>query len=739
MSQPDPRNRRAGRPELRKDPAIAAKQLARTRPERRARRPKNKLGVGFFLLIIASVLGAMSLAMFSAAYTVYAEYTSDLPSLSNLENRLVFQTTQIFARDGTMIYELQDPEGGRRTLVPLAHVSQDLINATVATEDKDFYTNLGVDPIGFARAVISNFTEGGIVSGASTITQQLAKNVLIEEDRRTEQSVARKLQEMILAVRISEQYSKDRILEMYLNEIYYGHQAYGIAAAAETYFGKGPGELTLAEAALLAGLPQAPSAYDPYVNMRAAKERQDHVINRMVDQAYITPEEGERAKREELKLQTSPGAPILAPHFAMYVRQLLESEYGANMVYRGGLRVTTTIDLKLNELGERAIRERLELLKRQNANNASLVAIDPNTGEILAMVGSRDYDDQSIDGQVNVATAWRQPGSTIKPIVYVTAFSKGWTPSTIIVDDFTSFPMPEGLPPYRPGNFDYRFDGAMTIRHALAVSKNVTAVKALVWAGIPDYLKTAEAMGVRFHPGRVPGLSFSLGGGEVRALDLTSAYATLAANGVYRPPVAILKIEDSMGNVIEEFVPPEGRQVISATHAYMITSILSDNTAREPLQGLNSPLKLTRPAAAKTGSTDSYRDSWLLGYTPDLVTGVWVGNTDNTPMIEVTGSLGAARIWNQFMEDAHAGKPVSEFKVPPGLREYRICRETGGPPTPECERVLIEVHPEGYQGVQIADIEGLPKLVLPANARPLGQTISPAGAPLVPLGRQQGR
>jgi 1A family penicillin-binding protein len=737
MSQLDPKNRRAGRPEFRKDPAIASKQLARTRQERRARRPKNRLGAGFFLLIIASLLGTFALTMFGAAYTVYAEYTSDLPSLDGLENRLVFQTTQIFARDGTMIYELQDPDGGRRTLVPLAQVSQDLINATIATEDKDFYTNVGIDPPGLVRAVWSNFAEGGIVSGASTITQQLAKNVLIEEERRTEQSVARKLQEMVLAFRISERYSKDRILEMYLNEIPYGHQSYGVAAAADTYFGKGPDELTLAEAALLAGLPQAPSAYDPYINMRVAKERQAHVLNRMVDQAYITSEDAERAKAEELRLQGSPGAPILAPHFAMYVRQLLEERYGANMVYRGGLRVTTTIDLQLNALAEGAIKERLDALARQNANNAALVSIDPGTGEILAMVGSRDYDNQSIDGQVNVATSWRQPGSTIKPIVYVTAFGRGWTPSTIVVDDATAFPMPEGLPPYRPLNFDYRFDGAMTVRHALAISKNITAVKAMMWSGLPAFLKTAEEMGIRFRPDSTPSLSYALGGGEARPLDMASAYATLASNGVYRSPVAILKIEDSQGNVIEEYLPSEGRQVVSAIHAYMITSILSDNTARSPLQGFNSPLKLTRPAAAKTGSTDSYRDSWLVGYTPDLATAVWVGNTDNRPMIEVTGSLGAARIWNQFMEEAHAGKPVTDFTIPPGLREFKLCQDTGGPPTPECERVLIEVHPESYQGVQLADIEGLPKFVF--TGRALGQTLSPSGAPLVPVGRQEGR
>ena len=315
MSQLGPNDRRQPRPELRKSPEMASRQLARTRPDRRARRPKNRLGPGFFLLVLTSLAGALALFILGAAYTVYAEYTTELPSPNRLENRLVFQTTQIFDRNGTLLYELQDPDGGKRTVIPLARVSQDVINATIATEDKDFYTNPGFDPIGIGRAVWSNFATGEIVSGASTITQQLAKNVLIEEEKRTEQSYTRKLREVVLAARISDQYSKNEILEMYLNEIPYGHQAFGIEAAAQVYFGKHADEVTLAEASMLAGLPQAPSAYDPLVNFAAAKQRQAHVLNRMVDEAYITPEDAERAKSEKLKLRfdqtvPTPGASL---------------------------------------------------------------------------------------------------------------------------------------------------------------------------------------------------------------------------------------------------------------------------------------------------------------------------------------------------------------------------------------------------------------------------------------------
>lgn len=722
---------------LRKSPRLSSKYLARTRSERMARIPERKLGASFFLMVIATFGAMLLLVTLGAVYSVYTAFTTDLPPLTQMSERLSFKTTQILDRNGKLLYEVYDQEGGKRTPIHLGDVSPYVIAATIATEDKDFYNNWGFDPAGIARAVLNNVTSGQIVSGASTIAQQLAKNVLLDKSERTDQSYGRKLREAVLAFRMTQQYPKDQILEMYLNEIYYGHLSYGIEAAAQTYFGRHASELTLAESALLTGLPQAPSQYDPFVNFSEAKARQAHVLDRMVSEGYITRAEAEQAKGEPLHLRPDEDVKILAPHFVMYVRQLLEQKYGANVVYRGGLKVITTIDLDYNRLAENAIRDQLQYLQRQNANNAALVSIDPKTGEILAMVGSKDYYDASIDGQVNVAISKRQPGSTIKPIVYVAAFSKGWAPETIVVDEPTAFPNAPGQPPYRPHNYDFKFDGPMTVRHALSNSKNIPAVKALMFVGIPDFVKMAGAFGIHFENPDLYGLSLALGGGEARLLDMVSAYSGLANGGVLVPPVAVLRIEDAEGRVLEQYTPPEGRQLVSPVHAYMITSILSDNTAREPLQGPNSPLKLTRPAAAKTGSTDDYKDSWTIGYTPNLVTGVWVGNTDSTPMREVLGSLGAGRIWHQFMEDVHAGTPVVDFVPPPGVREYRVCRETGQLPTPDCPHVLVEVHPEGYDPVRYAVIQGLPtpsaeRRDASPQATPLGQTVSESGVALQP-------
>jgi 1A family penicillin-binding protein len=696
------------RQELRKSRGLSSRYLARTRAERLARLPAERSAASFFFQIAAALALATGLVLLGGVYSIYALYVDDLPPLSQLSDRLAFQTSQILDRKGRLLYEVHDKDGGKRTLVGLSDIPTQLINATIATEDKDFYTNLGLDPIGLARAVFDNYTKGQIVSGASTITQQLARNVLLTQEERTDQSYGRKLREAVLALQISQRYPKDQILEMYLNEVYYGHMSYGVEAAAQTYFGRHVADLTLAESTMLAGLPQAPSQYDPYINFQAAKERQAHVLDRMVAEGYITRMEAEKAKAEPLHLQPQRPAIIEAPHFVMYVRQLLEQKYGTNLLYRGGLKITTTLDLDYNRAAERAIRDQLQYLKAQNANNAALVSVDPKTGEILAMVGSKDYFDAGIDGEVNVALARRQPGSTIKPILYVAAFMKGWAPATIIVDEPTDFPSAPGQPPYRPHNFDLLFSGPMTIRSALATSKNIPAVKALMFVGIPDFVKVADSLGIRVEKPEIYGLSLALGAGETRLLDLVGAYATLDNKGIRVPPVAILRIEDRQGNVLEQYKPPEGRQLVGPVQAYMITSILSDNTAREPLQGANSPLKLTRPAAAKTGSTDDYKDSWTIGYTPTLVAGVWVGNTDGTPMKEVVGSLGAGRIWHQYMETVTAGTPVVDFAPPPDLREEKVCRETGQAPTPDCPHVLTEVYPEEYDYARNAIIPGLP-------------------------------
>ena len=498
MARRDPNERFAGRAELRRAPGLAGRQMARTRSGRYPKRVRNSLGLKFFLVMIALVLSAAVFTLSGEAVSAFTTYTEDLPPVTELSSLSSFKSTQIFDRNGTLLYEVDDQNGGRRFPVYLSGISQDLIDATIATEDKDFYSNPGIDPAGIVRAVWQDLSQGGLVQGASTITQQLAKNVLISREERNQKSYARKIKEAVLAVRISDSYSKNQILEMYLNEVYYGHRAYGVEAAAQTYFGKSARDLTLAEASLLAGLPQAPSAYDPLLHVQAAKDRQAHVLDRMVEQNYITPEDATRAKAAKLDLKPQQDQPLEAPHFVMYVRQLLEQKYGTDVVYQGGLKVTTTLDLNTNKLAEKAIQDHMDSLRTQNANNAALVAIDPKTGEIIAMVGSRDFYDTSIDGQVNLATSPRQPGSTIKPIEYSLALMKGWGPETVITDDQTDFPNTSpALPPYRPHNFDYKFDGPMTIRYALANSKNIPAVKALMFDTVPDFVKYAGDPG---HP-----------------------------------------------------------------------------------------------------------------------------------------------------------------------------------------------------------------------------------------------
>jgi 1A family penicillin-binding protein len=729
------------REELIKSRDLTSRYLDHTRTRRLPRSPAGPFGPKFFLLVAASILVVATIVLADEAFSAITAYTMDLPPVSDLSLGLAFKTTQILDRHGNLLYEIDDKNGGRRFPVYLKDVSPNLIDATIATEDKNFYSDPGVDPFGIVRAALQDMVQGQLVQGASTITEQLAKNVLIDRQERTQKSYVRKIQEAVLAFRITRAFSKDDILQMYLNQVYYGHLSYGIEAAAETYFGKHARDLDVAQAAMLAGLPQAPSAYDPLIHLDAAKARQAHVLDRMVQQGYITQQQADQAKAEKLDLRTGVEEPFQAPHFVMYVKQLLEQKYGADVVYNEGLRVTTTLDLGMNRVAEQAIRAHMENLKLQDANDAGLVAMDPKTGEILAMVGSPDYNDNSIAGEVNMATSPRQPGSTIKPIEYAVAFMKGWGPETIITDEPTAFPNTQPyLPPYEPHNFDNKFDGPMTIRYALANSKNIPAVKTLMFDTIPTFLQVAGQLGIQFENPDRYGLSLGLGAGSVSLLNMVDAYAALDNYGIYHPPVAILKVEDWQGNVLEQYQPTAGRQVIGPVQAYMVTSILADNWARTPLQGPASPLLLSRPDAAKTGSTDDYKDSWTIGYTPDLAAGVWVGNSDDRPMKEVLGSLGAGRIWHSFMEDVHLGTPVQQFTPPPGIRQYTICQDTGQPATADCKNTLTEVWPTSYTPAQYAVIPGLPTNGSPAFAgvpvrqgRALGQTVSATGQDLQPI------
>jgi 1A family penicillin-binding protein len=646
---------------------------------------RRREGPSFASVALISILSVVLLFLIAICglAAAYVTIAADLPAPEALRAQSAgFVSTQIYDRDGHLLHEIMDPSGGRRILVPYEQISPHLINATVATEDERFWQHPGVDPIAFLRAVWYNVKEREIVSGFSSIPQQVARLVLLSPEERTEQTLKRKIREVVLASEISRRYTKREILEIYLNEINYGNLAYGIEAAAETYFGKKASELTLAEASLLAGLPQAPAYWDPYSDLEHARRRQAVVLDLMVEVGYISEAEAEAAKVEELQLQPRQFN-VEAPHFVIWVQQLLEQKYGADVLYRSGLRVTTTLDSRLQAIAEEEAQAQVAKLQDRHATNASLVAIKPDSGEVLAMLGSADFNDPEIAGQVNVALRLRQPGSSIKPVTYAAAFEKGWTPATLIWDVETEFRDALGRP-YVPHNYDGKEHGPVLVRQALAQSLNVPAVKTLDFVGLPAMLDMAHRLGIESLNRPDYGLSLTLGGGDVTLLEMAGAYAVFANQGKRVPPVAILRIEDAAGRVIEEYQPPTGEQVISPQHAYLISDILSDNNARAPMFGENNVLKLSRPAAAKTGTTDDWRDSWTVGYTPELVAGVWVGNADNTPMNKVAGSQGAGPIWHNFMERALAEQPPSQFPRPQGIEVFEISVDGGSLPSVAC-------------------------------------------------------
>jgi len=710
------RNARAAYPRQTARPSARSARQARRRPRRTT---AGRLGSCLVTGVVIGLLGLVLLLLITIGGLVgtYLYFARELPPPEELSvRRATFATTKIYDRQGNLLFDIFDPYGGRRTEVLLDRISPHLINATIATEDRNFYRHRGFDPYAIARAIYYNLTEGEIVSGASTITQQLARSVLLSPEERAEISAARKIKEIVLAAEITRTYPRDTILEIYLNQIFYGNLAYGIEAAAETYFGKSAAELTLAEAALLAGLPQSPALYDPYTDPEAARKRQWVVLNLMVEAGYITQADADEAIEEEIYFQPLRGD-LKAPHFVTYVRQQLEAWWGVEAIYHGGLKVYTTLDPRLQEIAEREAAARVAALAGCKATNAALVAIDPQTAEILAMLGSVDFFNSDIDGQVNVALSQRQPGSSIKPVTYVAAFEKGWTPSTLIMDVPTEFP--DGAnPPYKPRNYDGKFHGPVSVRSALANSYNIPAVKTLDFVGLPAMLDVAHRMGIQSLSRPDYGLSLTLGGGEVTLLEMTAAYAVLANGGVYRQPVAILRIEDAAGRVVHSVgeQPPAGAYVISPQHAYLITHILTDNEARSPMFGPNSQLELSRPAAAKTGTTDDYRDAWTIGYTPELVTGVWVGNSDNSPMEDLPGVRGAGPVWHNFMEQALADTPPADFSRPPGIIELEVCADSGTLPSEVCpqrrkELFFIDQPPLGpehdlHQLVRIDRITG---------------------------------
>ena len=676
----------------------------------------------FLRALIISAFALVVFGLCAGSYFVYQYYSiaSTLPDSGALrENASKFETTHILDRNGQVLYELLDPTAGRRNYIPLANISPNLIAATIATEDKEFYNNPGFDPIAITRALWQNYVTGGQGGGASTITQQLARALLLSPEERSQRTVSRKAREIILAAEITRRYTKDEIIELYLNEIYYGNLAYGVEAAAETYFGKTAKDLTLGEASFLAGLPQSPAVYDIYTNPDVTLLRQQQVLVLMFELSLtdgcikvsnspepicVDPVQATQAANE-MKAYTYrlPSFDSKYPQWVNFVRAQLEQQYDAQTIYRSGFVIYTTLDPILQDRAQELVTNQVAAMVDNNTKNGALVAIRPSTGEILAMVGSPDFNNAAISGQINMAISpTRQPGSSIKPITYVAAFEKGWTPSTLIWDVPTKFP--DGAnPPYEPRNYDGRFHGGLTLRLALANSFNIPAVKALEFVGIYDdpntpekegMISMAERLGITTFTRNDYGLSLTLGGGDVSLIDMTSAFSVFANGGERMPPVAILKITNFAGDVIFEYKPEAGEQVIRPEHAYLISSILSDNEARSYTFGRNSALNLSFPVAAKTGTTNDIRDNWTMGYTPDLVTGVWVGNADYTPMVSSSGLSGAAPIWSQFMEFAVPyvtnGAPTP-FTRPDGIVDKIVCRLSGTEPSSFCEGQFTEI------------------------------------------------
>lgn len=739
---------------------IVGRRLRRSRRSGRGGRAALR-GCGLLLFGLAVVVFFLFTGGVGGALAVYDSLAGDLPDFTEIERLgqdadATFETSKIYAwgaadengnRELALIYEVIDPLGGDRQWLRLEEMPRYVADATVAIEDKSFWTNKGYDLEGIARAFYEYVWLGGAIQGGSSITQQLVKNHLIEEERRVVgeevgwDDYRRKAEEVLLAQRLSQSYTKEQILEWYLNSNFYGNLAYGIEAAAQVYFHKPAAQLTLPEAAMLAAIPQSP-ALNPIDNPEEAKRRQEAVLDAMFREGLIDRDTLVAAKYTPVSV--APGVEerydIIAPHFALYVRKQLEQRFGPEQVLRGGLRVYTSLDLELQRQAECVARTHVARLggalgdvlpadeqatcaalaflpplpaeaqgMDHRVNNASVVALDPRTGEIRAMVGSLDYWDATIDGSFNVAVdGLRQPGSAFKPFTYLTALSQGYTAATMVLDVETDFGTPYNGVAYVPQNYDRRFHGPMRMRQALGSSYNVPAVEVTSWVGVNNVLRTAHSLGITSLEGSPVdqyGLSLTLGGGEVRLLDMVYAFSVLDNMGVmvgeptppeeqvlgYRTlnPVAILRVENRHGEVLYEYNQPEQVEIVTPQLSFIMNDMLSDRQARCAGFGCPNALELpdNRPAAVKTGTTNDFRDAWAVGYTPQLVTGVWVGNTDNSPMNEAPGSRGAAPIWRALMAWAMQDEALLGWTQPPGVVQRAVCETSGLLPTPLCPTV----------------------------------------------------
>ncbi|HEX8974287.1 MAG TPA: PBP1A family penicillin-binding protein [Patescibacteria group bacterium] len=621
--------------------------------------PRSKF---FYLkqIIFGFADAALALVMLVLAGFAWLYYSAT-PAASQLVDRKIAQTTIFYDRTGQHeLYELHGEEN--RKILTHDQIPDTMRVATIATEDANFYHHIGIDPLSIARAIKVNLASNDIRQGGSTITQQLARNAFLTRDR----TLKRKVLEAVFAIKIERHYSKDEILDQYLNEVPYGANAYGVEAAAETFFGKQASDLTLDEAAFLAALPKAPSYYSPYgSNSDALEARQKYILDR-IGQLQLAPHDDvQQALATDTLSKVKPiSQPIVAPHFVFYVLDQLERKYGKDLVETGGLRIYTTLDLNMQKIGEDAVSNGVRRGLAYGASNAGLVAMNPQNGDILAMVGSRNYYDKAIDGQVNVTISPRQPGSSFKPFAYAQAFVEGYQPETMILDARTDFgPGGPGGRDYIPRNYDGRFHGLLPMRSTLAQSLNIPAVKVLYLAGIDDVINLAHRMGITtLNDRKRYGLSLVLGGGEVKLLDMANAYSVFANEGMRTPVQYAVKILDSKGNLVQQDNLASQR-VLDVQIARKINSILSDNKARTSIFGAHSPLILDgKTVAAKTGTTSEFRDAWTMGYTPSLTVGVWAGNNDNRRMREgADGVFVAAPIWHDFMTRALTNQPNETF------------------------------------------------------------------------------
>lgn len=604
---------------------------------------------------VAVILGAI------AFISLVAYYSQNLPDPHKLLDRAVPLSTKIYDRTGkVLLYDIH--RGQQRTLVSLKDIPDSLKYATLVAEDRGFYSHKGFDLKGIARAIAVDIIRGRSAQGGSTITQQFIKNALLTPQK----SITRKVKELLLAYQMEKKFTKDEILQLYLNEIPYGSTAYGVQAASRTFFDKDVKDLTLSESAILASLPKAPSYYSPWGDNRdKLLARQQFILNSMVEEGYISQEEADDAGKQQPRFREDRQS-IKAPHFVFYIKNQLTDMYGDKMVEEGGLKIITTLDYDKQSIAESAVETWGKKNIATGASNAALVSLDTRTGEILAMVGSRDYFDESIDGSVNVTTRKRQPGSSFKPIVYAASFQKGYTPQTIVFDLKTDFDT-TSTKPYVPQNYSGKEYGPVTLRQALAGSLNIASVKLLYLTGVASVIDFAKKIGYTSlqDPDRY-GLALVLGGGEVTLLEHTAGFASFAREGRRVTPYGLVRVEDKDGSILFESKPPTQEEVYNPEIARNITDILSDNNARSYIFGTKNYLTLPdRPAAAKTGTTNDFRDAWTIGYTPSIATGVWVGNNNNSAMKKgADGSKIAAPIWNEFMKKALASSSIESFTKP---------------------------------------------------------------------------